>query len=343
MATQKLASVRSREEASKGAPDEDLCAGAAATGRTSGRRALGADRLRVLVLPRQWRRATQCRISTRRSSLADGGPLDAAECEQVCNEFSTGVVTCVRESADSVLCITHPYPCEGRRPAGLRQALHRPGSGFECHLADAAWLEAASVDAFRVLRRELRAHRAPRRLLRAASRSARDERRHARVTAALARRFGVAVATVERDDFPLRSLEELARENAVEGCVRETWGALVALRQASRASEPAVRAAMGRIARDEIRHAELAWAVDGWIGARLTAAQRRRVRDARVAAVAELGSELQRALPRAERDRLGLPGSQEAAQMLTELDWLLGLTAARARWRHSRHACTIRP
>jgi len=259
------------------------------------------------------------------ASFADGGPLDAAQCTDVC-AGNTGVITCVRESPDSVLCILQPYPCEGRRPAGLWPATRRPRSGFERHLADAAWLEAASVDAFRVLRHELHAHGAPRRLLRGASRSARDERRHARAAGALARRFGVAIPAVERADSPRRSLEAIALENAVEGCVRETWGALVALRQASRAGELSVRATMRRIARDEIRHAELAWAIDRWIAPRLTARQRGRVREARVAAVAELARELRFALPRPERERLGLPGSAEASAMLAELDRLVGLT-----------------
>jgi len=260
------------------------------------------------------------------ASFANGGPLNAAQCEEVCDQFQTGVVTCVRESAESVLCLTNPLPCEGRRPVGLRAAPRTGRDGFELHLADAAWLEGASVDAFRLLRRELCIHRAPRKLLRALSRSARDERRHHRVTRALARRFGVRVAAVERDDSEARSLEALAIDNAVEGCVRETWGALIALRQASRASEPAVRVALGRIAHDEIRHAELAWEIDRWITPRLSAAQRARVHDARAAAVAELDQELRLELPKPERDRLGLPGSREASEMFAALVRSLGLT-----------------
>jgi hypothetical protein len=193
-------------------------------------------------------------------------------------------------------------------------------------LADAAWLEAASVDAFGVLRRELRAHGAPRRLLRAASRSKRDERRHARATKALAKSFGVVVAPVERDAAPLRTLAELALENAVEGCVRETWGALIAQRQASHAREPAVRATMRRIARDEARHAELAWVVDAWLRPRLSPAERQRVLAARAAAVDELARELRSSLPLGERERLGLPGTSEAVAMLAELDRALSLT-----------------
>src|SRR6185369_2194729 len=106
-------------------------------------------------------------------------------------------------------------------------------------------------------------------------------RRHARIAGALARRFGVDVPEPVREETPLRSLADLALENAVEGCVRETWGALVALRQASRAADVEVRAAMGRIARDEVRHAELAWTIDRWLTPRLGAAQRQQVRSAR--------------------------------------------------------------
>jgi hypothetical protein len=164
-------------------------------------------------------------------------------------------------------------------------------------------------------------------LLRAASRSARDERRHARIAKALARSFGVTVAPVEREVARARGVEALALENAVEGCVRETWGALVALRQATQASERTVRAAMGRIARDELRHAELAWSVDAWLRPRLTEPQRQRVRNARATAVAELARDAAWPLPDAERQRLGLPGAREASHLLAELDRSLGLSS----------------
>jgi len=261
-------------------------------------------------------------------SLGDGGPLDEPECAQACAEFGAELVTCVRETAESVLCFKRPSPCEGRRPAGLREGVRSAHGSFECHLADAAWLEAASIDAFRLLRRELRAHGAPRRLLRAASRSARDERRHARATRALARRFGVEVAPVERDATAPRDLEAMALENAVEGCVRETWGALIALRQASQASEPAVRETMARVARDEVRHAELAWSVHAWLQPRLNRTQRARVLTARRAAFAELSRDIRSELPEVDRQRLGLPNARQALAMLSELE--RSLTGARA-------------
>ena len=259
------------------------------------------------------------------ADFADGGPLSVAQCNEVCDDGLT-VVTCVRESAESVLCMNEPFPCEGRRPGGLRAAAQRSRNAFTRHLADAAWLEAASIIAFRDLRCELRSHRAPRRLLRALSRSARDERRHARASRALARRFGVPVPPVKSEPLAPRSLLEIALENAVEGCVRETWGALIALRQAERAAEPSIRATMSRIAPDEVRHAELAWAVDRWLTPRLTATERAQVRAARVTAL----SELQRAAQVvADPDvclRLGLPGAEESRAMLAAFAGALPLS-----------------
>ena len=63
----------------------------------------------------------------------------------------------------------------------------------------------------------------------------------------------------------------------MEGCVRETFGALVAHYQARAAADPEVRAAMARIARDETRHAELAWRTHAWAMGRLTRDERSRV------------------------------------------------------------------
>ena len=249
------------------------------------------------------------------ADFAGGGPLSAEQCADVC-KTGEDVITCVRESAESVLCLNAPYPCEGRRPAGLRSTTRRSRNAFARHLGDAAWLEAASVIAFRELRSELRGHGAPRRLLRALSRSARDERRHARVSKALARHFGVQVPPVQSLRLAPKSLLEIARQNAVEGCVRETWGALIALRQAERATEPSVRATMSRIAPDEVRHAELAWAVDRWLTPRLTPAEREQVRAARATALSALQRDVQVVPDSDVCLRLGLPGAEESRALL---------------------------
>jgi hypothetical protein len=164
-------------------------------------------------------------------------------------------------------------------------------------------------------------------LLRAASRSGRDERRHARRTRALARRFGVKVPNVECAPFERRSLFEIALENAVEGCVRETWGALVAMHQAERARDLDVRAAMAGIARDELRHAELAWRIERWLTPRLNREHRQKLAAARHGALHQLKNELTYELELSERERLGLPGAHEAHRMLAELERAFGTTA----------------
>ncbi|HEY3667082.1 MAG TPA: hypothetical protein VGL19_13825, partial [Polyangiaceae bacterium] len=154
--------------------------------------------------------------------------------------------------------------------------------------AEVARLEAASVPAFRILRDELRAHGAPKRLVRAAARAARDEVRHTRATSALARRYGAEAHVAHVTPGTQRALEAIAIENAVEGCVRETYAALLANHQATHATDPVVRAAMGHIARDETRHAALSWQVARWLRERLPPAAKRSVEQAKQAAVRDL-------------------------------------------------------
>jgi hypothetical protein len=208
--------------------------------------------------------------------------------------------------------------CTGRRPAGLMPSAPSAGPALGAYFAEMARLEAASVDAFRQLRAELFAHRAPRLLVRATERAARDEVRHARTTRALARRYGGTWQAPIVEQQPLRDLEAIAVDNAVEGCVRETFGALMATRQARTAGDPVIRAAMSRIARDETRHAALAHSIHHWTSSRLDAAARSRVAKARRQATDVL-------IARAEqheapvRSALGLPTREEARSLAVRL------------------------
>jgi hypothetical protein len=208
----------------------------------------------------------------------------------------------------------------GRRPAGLQRCSPRraPGTvaGF---LARMAYLEAASVDAFRHLKRELEAHGAPRDLLVRASRARRDEVEHARVVQALAERVGAVVPSPRVHAGRVRRLEDIAIENAVEGCVHETFGAAVALVQAATAGDRLVRAAMRTIARDELRHADLSWAVAHWLEKRLGAPARARVRQARNDAGRDLVRTMSREPPRELVEELGIPAARHARAMAEDL------------------------
>jgi hypothetical protein len=86
----------------------------------------------------------------------------------------------------------------------------------------------------------------------------------------------------------VRELEAIARENAVEACVGETYGALAAAWQADHARDAEVRDVMRAIAPDELRHAALGWAIDTWAKTRLPSEANARVKAARDAAAQDL-------------------------------------------------------
>lgn len=203
----------------------------------------------------------------------------------------------------------------GKARTSLRR---RPGpreAPLTEHLRSSVWLEAASVHAFERLALELASHGAPRRLLRAAQRAAADEARHTRAMARLAKRHGVSYDLPRAARRRVRSLVNIAIENAVEGCVHETYGVAMARFQSSQAGDAFTRDAMRRIARDETRHADLAANIDRWASTRLDIRERARVERAKAAAAARLATTV-RAEPNAELvEILGPPTAAQASAM----------------------------
>lgn len=206
----------------------------------------------------------------------------------------------------------------GRRPEGLAST-PRGDESLGAFFARMAHLEAAAVPAFERLVSELTAHGAPRALIAAAKRAARDEVRHARAVAKLARRFGGVVPPVVVEELPIRSLEEIARENATEGCVRETFGALVATYQARAARDEQIAKVMRGIARDETRHAQLSWDVAAWALSQLDGGARARIDVAVANAVAELRRDLITPACREAIELAGFPDRERALAMLDRL------------------------
>ena len=151
----------------------------------------------------------------------------------------------------------------------LRPELLDEASDLGGFLATQATLEAMAVDAFKLLARELVHHGAPQHLVVHARSAARDERRHAQAVGAVARRYGARWSAPPSEHFEVRALEAIAAENAVEGCVRETLGAMLARFQAERAESHDVREVMERLADDELRHAALGWSIAAWAAPRL--------------------------------------------------------------------------
>lgn len=265
-------------------------------------------------------------------------------CERICREFDVfgvppeaGVdagtddaglygdlvyanVQCSRSDAgaDQLVCTYYRQCIGGRAPRGLRAPLATVVEGPGAWLARAAYLERASVDAFDELASALASHGAPGRLVRAARRAGADERSHARAVAGLAHARGARVPAPSRSrSARFDSLASVAADNAVEGCAREAYGALVAARQAQHASDADVRQVFGRIAVDEARHALFSHALDAWARGRLSGGEAARLdarRRARLRRMARGPLE-----DRATREALGLPDAAERAALLAAL------------------------
>jgi hypothetical protein len=228
---------------------------------------------------------------------ADGGASDGgvsgADAGPACPAWTGNVV---------VQC---GIQCTGRRTDAVLPGAAGELGSLGAVFAERAHLEEVSVHAFARLEAELRAHGAPPSLLRDVRRARRDEVRHTAMMTRLARRFGGGprrpIALAPREVRPLLAI---AIENAVEGCVRETYGAAAGLIEARGSCDPEVRRAMTSIAADECRHAELSWDVARWMAPRLTAGGRRAVARAMGDAVAALGRDADAGVVRLLSDHL---------------------------------------
>ncbi|MCA9702034.1 MAG: ferritin-like domain-containing protein [Myxococcales bacterium] len=181
------------------------------------------------------------------------------------------------------------YYCKGRRPLG-----HVDRGDEDCSdalgrsLAAMAYLEAASVLAFEELAEQLRGWGGPEALIERCLAAAADERVHAEMMTALAEEQGARVPVVEEARSEPADRLAVALHNAVEGCVHETFSALLAACYARRAHSPALRRAFARLADDETRHGQLAWDLHEWLRGQLEEDDRRMVDAARSRALDDL-------------------------------------------------------
>jgi hypothetical protein len=266
--------------------------------------------------------------------------LNAPQCRPLCDKvmselgivpYDSAVTECFLEDVSSTEADLHmawlAYRCEGagRRPAGL-SSTGRVGtaSPVGAWLATMAHLEAAAVYAFADLAAELATLDAPADLVHRALRAADDEVRHTQMMAALARAHGVIPAAPVVAPPRHRTLEELAADNAVEGCTREAFGAVVAARQARTATDPTVAAALAVIADEEMGHAELSWAIHDWALAKLDDTAVDEIEKLRRAAAAELAAADYGTEPVAVRAALGLPDAASGRALATSFAAAIG-------------------
>jgi len=145
-------------------------------------------------------------------------------------------------------------------------------------------MEHASIAAFARFSLQLLALGAPPELVEASTRALGDETAHTKLCFELASAYaGRAVGPGRldvRQSLELTALEDIVELVIAEGCLGETGAALDALDAAERASDPVIRRAYARIARDEARHAELAFQFVRWALGQNTPAVRERVASA---------------------------------------------------------------
>ncbi len=132
-----------------------------------------------------------------------------------------------------------------------------------------ALMEHASIAAFAKLSLELMAFGAPSALIEEAHLSALDEAQHARACFFMANQY--SSQAISPSGLPLGSslalasnMAELAANTVLEGCIGETYAALIASEQSAAAEDSHLKSLLSRIADDEARHAAYAWQVLRW-------------------------------------------------------------------------------
>jgi hypothetical protein len=254
-----------------------------------------------------------------------GGPLTAGDprCQTLCAGVGPVAGLCQPGSTpNTVMCISCGV---GRFTEGMGLASDggRPDT-FAAWLAEGAAVEAIAAVAFDRLADELSLAGAPDVLVARARGCADEERGHAKVMERLARAEGVEVTPSTVSPHAPRALVDIALENAVEGCVRETLGAVIMGWQARHAQDPAVRDALSAIAREESSHAAWSWELDAWARTALAPQEVAAMDRARDRAIAALSDELGRSDPSVDLSvKGGMPSAAVVRAMISELSHTL--------------------
>ena len=257
--------------------------------------------------------------------LDESGQITEESCSNLCMEqagvYYDYLCSCDYAGPDSDG--NHPVTCEytvcaveGRGHADIGKLTQATGrSELARYFVRAYHAEAPSVGAFLQLRSELAHHNAPITFQRRCIKAAVEEVHHARMMAKLAGDEECDLPDLDFGSWTQRSLFELTLDNAVEGCVFETFSALKAQYQSDHAIDPRVRTAMKVISRDETEHSQLAWDIHHPLMDRLTETQRRDIRSAQRHALRQI---LQQAKMDAKRD--GQPPIDLAEAFVSQLE-----------------------
>ncbi len=201
--------------------------------------------------------------------VGDDYELFVRQVDYGCTDYIRWARYLVEEDGTVSLITATPWVNDGtvcgRLTTGVRLAAPMAHT-----FASYAGLEAAAALAFDRMADQLTLLGAPADLVADCRTAAGEERIHARLQTELAAAHGLTPVDVEVDPFRPVSLYEFAVDNRLEGCVRETFGAMTGRWQADRLPEGPIRDVWQQITADEEGHAALSWRVAEWAEAQLT-------------------------------------------------------------------------
>ena len=263
------------------------------------------------------------------SYLDANNQLTEESCVNICIDQSVpaeyNICSCRYDGQNDVggydiTCLTAECAVEGRGHGEVQKAQVTTGpTDLACWFARAFHAEASSVVAFLQLRAELQAHGAPTQLLERCMTAAKEEVLHARQMSKFCFQEQGKAPPLSFGAIPNRSLYELALDNAVEGCIFETYSALKAHYQAANAGDLQVRQLMRIVATDETNHAQLAWDVHNWLMRKLTPQQRASIVQAQRQALRQLRQQKPSSVSEESAFALGLPGTELVEQFALQL------------------------
>lgn len=240
------------------------------------------------------------------------------------NKTPSTLVSCEVEYTAIHSPYTCPKPVAGRLPNGVQLkngevATQSSVNILGQYLAGMAAMETAAITAFEYLTRELEAYDAPEALIACAREAVVEETRHAEMTGLLSASYGAEVSEVQVDDFCLRSLYEIALENAVEGCVNETFAAACGLWQSESAELEVFRQVIAHITEEEMGHAKLSWDIHQWVMPQLSEREQEQIRVAQIEAIEHLVVDFKQESNPELQKAFGLPTRDDAARLFTQL------------------------
>ena len=176
-----------------------------------------------------------------------------------------GRVTCKGEVYEVV---------EGRRmvQTSFRSSNPQDLAGY---FASVAQEEAVSVYAFQEMLFFLKERNAPDHLIQACHKAIHEEKEHTAMMTQLAHQHGCTQAAIKIKRGSFSSMFDFAMQNAIAGCIEETWASVLALYRAQHT--PKYQERFTQIARDEIGHAQLSWHIHQWAMSQLSTPEQQHI------------------------------------------------------------------